>query len=98
MLQPLTATPQEQEDKDRAFLISSWIEFNLEWSTSVKLTEEREPFVTPDEAARFLGISPVTVKKMAREGDVPAHPIGNGIRKRWRFGQLPSGGTANRQS
>jgi hypothetical protein len=30
-------------------------------------------------------ISPVTVKKMAREGWLPAHAIGNGVRKRWRF-------------
>jgi excisionase family DNA binding protein len=47
--------------------------------------EDNEPFVTPEEAAAFLKISPVTVKKMAREGWLPAHPIGNGIRKRWRF-------------
>lgn len=47
--------------------------------------EDQEPFVTPEEAASFLKISPVTVKKMAREGYLPAHPIGNGVRKRWRF-------------
>ena len=47
--------------------------------------EDNEPFVTPEEAANFLKISPVTVKKMAREGWLPAHPIGNGVRKRWRF-------------
>src|SRR6516162_2836306 len=47
--------------------------------------EDNEPFVTPEEAAHFLKISPVTVKKMAREGWLPAHPIGNGVRKRWRF-------------
>jgi excisionase family DNA binding protein len=51
----------------------------------VNAAEDREPFVTPEEAARFLRISPVTVKKMAREGYLPAHPIGNGLRKRWRF-------------
>ena len=45
----------------------------------------REPFVTPEEAAKFLGLSPVTLKKMAREGYLPAHPIGDGPRKRWRF-------------
>ena len=44
--------------------------------------EDNEPFVTPEEAANFLKISPVTVKKMAREGWLPAHPIGNGVRKR----------------
>jgi excisionase family DNA binding protein len=47
--------------------------------------QEREPFVTPEEAAKFLGISPVTIKKMARLGHLPAHPIGDGTRRRWRF-------------
>jgi excisionase family DNA binding protein len=44
-----------------------------------------EPFVTADEAADFLRCSPVTVKRLAREGKIPAHSIQNGIRKRWRF-------------
>src|ERR1035441_4958288 len=60
-------------------------ENGLKWSSTVNAAEDNEPFVTPEEAANFLRISPVTVKKMAREGDLPAHPIGNGIRKRWRF-------------
>lgn len=47
--------------------------------------EDQEPFVTPEEAATFLRISPVTAKKMAREGHLPAHSIGDGVRKRWRF-------------
>jgi Mn-dependent DtxR family transcriptional regulator len=33
--------------------------------------EDNEPFVTPEEAADFLKISPVTVKKLAREGWLP---------------------------
>jgi excisionase family DNA binding protein len=44
-----------------------------------------ERFVTPDEAAAFLGYSPITVKRLAREGRIPAHSVTNGIRKRWRF-------------
>ena len=56
-----------------------------EWSDTVNTVEASEPFVTPEEAAVFLRISPVTVRKMAREGCLPAHPIGNGLRKRWRF-------------
>ena len=44
-----------------------------------------EPFVTPVEAAAFLRCAPVTVKRLAREGKIPAHSIHNGIRKRWRF-------------
>jgi len=44
-----------------------------------------EPFVSADEAGQFLKCSPVTVKRLAREGKIPAHFIKNGIRKRWRF-------------
>ena len=57
----------------------------LKWSRIMNPAEDQEPFVTPEEAASFLRISPVTVKKMARGGYLPAHPIGNGVRKRWRF-------------
>ena len=46
---------------------------------------EPEPFVTPVEAAAFLRCAPVTIKRLAREGKIPAHSIHNGIRKRWRF-------------
>lgn len=44
-----------------------------------------ESFVTAMEAAAFLRCAPVTVKRLAREGKIPAHSIHNGIRKRWRF-------------
>ena len=57
----------------------------LNWSRAVNAEQNNEPFVTPEEAADFLRIRPVTVKKMAREGWLPAHAIGNGVRKRWRF-------------
>jgi excisionase family DNA binding protein len=46
---------------------------------------ESEPFVTPQEAAAFLRCSPITVKRLAREGKLPAHSVTNGVRKRWRF-------------
>jgi len=45
----------------------------------------QEPFVTADEAAAFLKCSPITVKRLAREGKLPAHCITNGVRRRWRF-------------
>ena len=48
-------------------------------------TAECERFVTPVEAAKFLRCSPITVKRLARDGKIPAHPITNGVRKRWRF-------------
>lgn len=40
-----------------------------------------EPVWNCDEAARFLRIHPVTAKRFAREGILPAFRIGN----RWRF-------------
>lgn len=46
---------------------------------------ERDAFVTAQEAADFLRCSPITVKRLAREGKIPAHSITNGVRKRWRF-------------
>jgi hypothetical protein len=54
-------------------------------SLSEQESAQTEPFVTPVEAAAFLRCAPVTVKRLAREGKIPAHPIHNGIRKRWRF-------------
>ncbi len=44
-----------------------------------------EFFVDAGEAAKFLKINPRTLLQMARNGSVPAHPLGNGVRKTWRF-------------
>jgi len=44
-----------------------------------------EPFVEADLAGSFLHIKPRTLKKLAREGSVPAHPRGDGQRRRWLF-------------
>jgi hypothetical protein len=44
-----------------------------------------EPFVEADTAAEFLHYSSRSVKQMAREGRIPAHPFGTGARKRWYF-------------
>lgn len=41
--------------------------------------------VDADGAAKFLHLSPRTVKQLAREGKIPAHPFGDGPRKRWFF-------------
>jgi excisionase family DNA binding protein len=46
---------------------------------------ECERFVTPVEAADFLRCSPITVKRLARDGKIPAHSVTNGVRRRWRF-------------
>jgi excisionase family DNA binding protein len=40
-----------------------------------------EPVWDPNQAAEFLKFHPTTVKRMAREGSLPAFRIGN----RWRF-------------
>ena len=44
-----------------------------------------EPYVSTEEAANFLRLNPRTVQRCAREGTIPAHPLGNGTRKTWRF-------------
>ena len=44
-----------------------------------------EPFVAPERAADFLALSRKTVRKLARRGDLPAHPVGRGVRLMWRF-------------
>lgn len=44
-----------------------------------------EPFVDADMAATFLCITRRRVLEMARAEEIPAHPIGRGKRKQWRF-------------
>jgi excisionase family DNA binding protein len=44
-----------------------------------------EPYVSPEAAAEFLGISRVRVIRMARACILPAHPVGTGKRRQWRF-------------
>lgn len=44
-----------------------------------------ETYIGPMEAARFLSISPKTLTRLAREGLIPAHAIGDRVRHRWRF-------------
>jgi len=41
--------------------------------------------LTPDEAAALLHMEPRTLVKWARQGYVPAHPLGEGRRRLWRF-------------
>jgi excisionase family DNA binding protein len=44
-----------------------------------------EYFVDDTEIARMLGIHHRTVQQMARDGVIPAYPLGEGMRKTWRF-------------
>lgn len=47
--------------------------------------QSREYFVDAAEASSFLRLNRRTVLKMARDGVIPAHPLGEGARKQWRF-------------
>jgi excisionase family DNA binding protein len=49
------------------------------------LSSSLEPFVNAMEAGRFVQLHPATVQRLAREGTLPAHPVGDGQRRRWRF-------------
>lgn len=46
---------------------------------------ELEPYVDSVAAAKFLGLHPVTVMRLAREGELPGHPLRHAKRRRWRF-------------
>jgi len=49
-------------------------------------TEQHSKFLTANEAAQYLGgLHPRTVTAWAREGYIPAYPIGEGRRRLWRF-------------
>jgi excisionase family DNA binding protein len=63
----------------------------LEWSEQCIVdiqacAEHVEKFLTPQEAATYLGgLNTRTVTRWAREGYLPAYPIGEGKRRLWRF-------------
>ena len=44
-----------------------------------------EPFVDADAVATFLSLDRRQVLDWARSGDIPAHPLGRGKRRTWRF-------------
>jgi excisionase family DNA binding protein len=41
--------------------------------------------LTPIEAAEYLGLDDKTITRWARQGYLPAHPLGEGKRRFWRF-------------
>ena len=41
--------------------------------------------MTPQDAAQYLGLDVKTITRWARQGYLPAHPLGEGKRKFWRF-------------
>jgi len=44
-----------------------------------------EPYVDADRAAEFLSLTRRRVLEMARASILPGHPLGEGIRRVWRF-------------
>ena len=48
-------------------------------------SEALERFVDADEAATFLSLTRRRILELARAGKLPAHPIGDGARRVWRF-------------
>jgi len=51
----------------------------------VNQVEEIERFVDADEAGEFLSLNRRRILELARAGKLPAHPIGEGSRRVWRF-------------
>jgi excisionase family DNA binding protein len=50
------------------------------------VSSDSNPFLTPEQAANFLGgMNPRTLTRWAREGLIPAYPMGEGKRRLWRF-------------
>jgi hypothetical protein len=47
--------------------------------------EQPEPFVDATKAAEFLSLRPRRILELARARQIPAHPVGMGKRKQWRF-------------
>jgi hypothetical protein len=47
--------------------------------------EQPEPFVDAIRAAEFLSLTPRRILELARTAQIPAHPVGAGRRKQWRF-------------
>ena len=54
----------------------------VEASTTPNLLE---PYVPPEGVAAFLDVKRRKVLEWARAGLIPAHPIGHGKRRTWRF-------------
>ena len=56
------------------------------FSTRTKATQEQpEPFVDADKAAEFLHVPRRRILELARAGEIPAYPLGQGKRRVWRF-------------
>lgn len=56
-----------------------------------------EGFVDADEAGKFLSLNRRRILELARARKLPGHPIGDGVRRVWRFrlSELASAVTRN---
>ena len=54
-------------------------------SRSEQPREARRVILTPKGVAELLDLDDKTVTRWARQGYIPAHPLGEGKRKVWRF-------------
>lgn len=54
-------------------------------SSSPGIVPGLEPYIEAGRAAAYLSMSRKTLLKKARAGRLPAHPIGDGRKKMWRF-------------
>lgn len=57
---------------------------DLQEANAERLSASSRP-MTPKNAAAYLGLDEKTVTRWARCGYLPAHPLGEGKRKFWRF-------------
>jgi hypothetical protein len=48
-------------------------------------SEALEGFVDADEAGKFLSLNRRRILELARARKLPGHPIGDGVRRVWRF-------------
>jgi hypothetical protein len=49
------------------------------------MPDHPEHFVDNIKAGAFLSVTPRRALELARSGQIPAHPMGEGKRKQWRF-------------
>jgi excisionase family DNA binding protein len=65
---------------ERSFMSASLV------TVPVRSTQNPEPFVDPDTAATFLGITRRTLLQKVRVGKIPGHALDRGAKKKeWRF-------------
>lgn len=67
--------------------VEAWIRSspNVSPEAGANALKAPEPFVDAEKAGRFLSLRPRRVLELARKGVIPAHPLGDGLRRVWRF-------------